>query len=319
MPSEPEIQLHSTRLFPKFEGASAYRISGIAQRCDLIILTDVSRPQVQERSQTSRGPITKIFLSMRAHVVAINYFHDKVLPRLVEPFILISGSEDITLPNQVDKRWPPLAEEHKSKLNRIASHPLLQKWFCENLDEKFHDKVHPLPVGHVPSASAPERTSTPIWEPTEARSKSILCAHRVRKGEQWALRDSVTRVAHEHWSDYCTIVETSVSSSEFDSLLQRHCFVLCVEGGGLDPSPKAWRALLHGAVPIIRDTATAEAYAGLPVVKISDWDPHSINIKKLDEWWLRFFGSGYMVEKRDSILTVLTLDHWYDHVFQGQN
>lgn len=35
-------------------------------------------------------------------------------------------------------------------------------------------------------------------------------------------------------------------------LMQSHAFVLCAEGGGVDPSPKAWQAILHGAIPIIR-------------------------------------------------------------------
>ena len=42
-----------------------------------------------------------------------------------------------------------------------------------------------------------------------------------------------------------------VSRREYLALVASVPFVACVHGGGLDPSPKAWEALLVGTIPII--------------------------------------------------------------------
>ena len=48
-------------------------------------------------------------------------------------------------------------------------------------------------------------------------------------------------------------------------------FVLCVHGGGLDPSPKAWEAIMLGTIPIIQHSTLDDAYEQLPVVFIQRW------------------------------------------------
>jgi hypothetical protein len=64
-------------------------------------------------------------------------------------------------------------------------------------------------------------------------------------------------------------------------MLRRYAFVLCPEGGGLDPSPKAWEALLAGCVPIVRRTATTEGYSDLPVLYIDHWSPGALSLNVL--------------------------------------
>ena len=48
-------------------------------------------------------------------------------------------------------------------------------------------------------------------------------------------------------------------------------FVLCVHGGGLDPSPKAWEAIMLGTIPIIQHSTLDDAYEQLPVVFVRSW------------------------------------------------
>ena len=40
----PEVL--STRLFPKGQGADAYRLTGVAARCDWVLLSDTAAPEV---------------------------------------------------------------------------------------------------------------------------------------------------------------------------------------------------------------------------------------------------------------------------------
>jgi hypothetical protein len=47
--------------------------------------------------------------------------------------------------------------------------------------------------------------------------------------------------------------------------------VACTRGGGLDPSPKAWEALLLGSIPIIQRNTLIDGYEHFPVLLIDNW------------------------------------------------
>ena len=81
--------------------------------------------------------------------------------------------------------------------------------------------------------------------------------------------------------DWTTILSEEVPEQDFLEMIARHAFVLCVSGGGLDPSPKAWVSLLHGAIPIVRSGSLDAAYRELPVAFVPDWLPESITAEKL--------------------------------------
>ena len=48
-------------------------------------------------------------------------------------------------------------------------------------------------------------------------------------------------------------------------------FIACVHGAGIDPSPKAWEALLVGTIPIIQHSTLDNAYERLPVMFVNEW------------------------------------------------
>jgi hypothetical protein len=74
----------------------------------------------------------------------------------------------------------------------------------------------------------------------------------VRDGEQWEVRKTINLWAKKQRSEFCTVIDHEVSESEFLDLVKQHSFILCVEGGGIDPSPKSWQTLYHGAIPIVK-------------------------------------------------------------------
>jgi hypothetical protein len=59
--------------------------------------------------------------------------------------------------------------------------------------------------------------------------------------------------------------------------LREHPFTLCVEGGGIDPSPKAFEALRQGSIPIIKNSPLADAYRRFPVLVVEDWLEESLS------------------------------------------
>jgi hypothetical protein len=310
------IEPHHTRLFPKFLGAQAYRLTGIAARCDWVLLSDIRPPHVHLVRRDGAPPSPRhVFVSMRAPFAALAALAEQVLPRLNEPFVLVTGSQDVTLPNQRDHRWRPYSDAEHRCFQDVLAHPQLCRWFVENLDEKRHPKMSPLPVGLVfPDGPPADGVVVPEVPPLATRPPRILCAHRDRVGPQWELRRQVTAIARSHWAGWCTVLDEEVSEAQFLALVEQHAFVLCIEGGGLDPSPKAWQAVLHGAVPVVRDSPLREAYAQLPVAFVPDWTPDSIHPGQLARWQAEAAPRQDDPGERRETVRRLGLDYWWAEV-----
>ncbi|MEM8770361.1 MAG: sulfotransferase [Pseudomonadota bacterium] len=306
---------HSMRLFPKHKGASAYALTGIAERCDWVLLTDDKHPVSELRRQKKTERPRHVFLSLRSPFDAIKHFETKVLPLLDRPFVLVSGSEDVTLPNQKDQRWRSFTDEERKSLLRLLDHPLLITWFCENLDEAAHTRLRSLPTGMVYADGDPKtRVAPPFCKPMRDRPVRALCGHRVRAGNQWTMRRRVSDIAQSHWQAWCTLLNEEVSEAAYIKAIEQHAFVICVEGGGVDPSPKAWQAILHGAIPIIRRSAVEEAYRELPVAFVEDWSADAINEKRLAAWLQELRGAFEKPALRRETLRRLSLDYWWEKV-----
>ena len=306
------LDVMSTRLFPKGYGADAYDITGIASRCDYVILSDVKEPRTFLVRNVETSSPRHVFISMRSPYVALKYFVECVLPDIREKFVLISGSEDITVPNQVDRRFRKFDDLERECISRILKSDYLSHWFCENLDDDAHPLMSPIPLGLVFKENYPRAgIHVPEFESLNNRPMRILCAHRVRDGGQWDLRKLVTELALSDWSEWCTVLESEVSEEQYIELIKEHAFVLCVEGGGLDPSPKAWQTILHGSIPIIRRTALKSAYSELPVAIVPSWDSRSISKAQLQVWYEYYADRFEDASFRHSIVDKLSIDYWW--------
>jgi len=304
---------HSIRLFPKLGGADGYRITGIAGRCDWVLLSDSQPPLTHLTRVVPTDTPRHIFLSMRNPFAALASFARDVLPGLRAPFVLVSGSEDSTLPHQSDQRWRRFDAGEQQIIATILNHPLLIRWFAENLDDASDPRFAPLPTGMVYPDGVHATPETPP-PPQHSRPLRILVGHRVRSGPQWELRRGVTAHARSIWAPFCTVPDGDISEPEFLALMRSHAFVLCAEGGGLDPSPKAWQAILSGAIPIICKTGTQAAYAQLPVAFVETWDAASLTPDRLAAWHRDLAPTYDRIELRAQTLTRLNMDYWWDQI-----
>ncbi|WP_132700680.1 hypothetical protein [Reinekea marinisedimentorum] len=311
----PTLESQQTRLFPKNKGADKYRITGIARKCDWVITSDTFEPRtfITKLKQTIT-PQT-IFLSLRDPFIAVSFFYEAVLPQLTSPFILITGSEDATIPNQVDKRWRCFNDNEKKIIQKILSSPNLIHWFAENLDDNNEPKLSPLPLGMV-YPNYKDNCSIPIHSvpALSNRSHMVLCAHRERDGEQWITRKKVTQLAKNQWNSFCTILESEVLEEVFFNLCKTHKFVLCVEGGGLDPAPKAWHAIINGAIPIVKSSALDSCYKELPIAFIENWNEDTLSEKQLNLWIDKYTPFFEHADKRINILNKLGLEYWWNKI-----
>ena len=310
-PGVATLEAMSTRLFPKNQGADRYAVTGIAARCDWVVLSDMRAPHAV-LARRRDGPPRHVFLSLRSPFDALAFFFDHVLPQIDRPFVLVSGSEDVTVPNQRDARWRPFTAQEGHRLRALADDPRLLHWFVENLDEAWHPKLKPLPVGWVFADSGQSHSvPVPVVAPLRDRPLRVLCAHRLREGPQWETRRAVTRLCRERFSDFCTVIEDELPQPEFFRLLGEHAFVICAEGGGLDPSPKAWHALLHGAIPIVRSTPLDSAYRRLPVAIVDGWHETSLSLAGLLQWRDQHAASFDSPAGRAGVLARLGIDYWW--------
>ena len=116
------------------------------------------------------------------------------------------------------------------------------------------------------------------------------------------------------WKSLITY-EQSISQSSFLDEISKYTFILCVEGGGLDPSPKAFEAIIAGVIPIIKKTdGIYSAYKDLPVVFIEDWIPSEITEDKLTNW-LATLRKYYEDDKlRRETLYKLSDEYWWNYI-----
>ena len=307
-----KIQAMSTRLFPKNRGALGYVVDGIAARCDWVVLSDRQSPTVALVKRGGSDSPRHVFLSLRAPFEALAFFLDEVLPLISAPFVLISGSEDVTIPNQLDRRWRGFTVGETARIHALLNDPRVMHWFAENLDDRAHPKLSPLPLGMIfPESVKDHKISIPAVQPLHARPLLALCAHRVRDGAQWDMRRHVTKLCRQYFSDFCTVVEDELPEEVFLELVGQHAFVICVQGGGVDPSPKAWQSIAHGAIPIMRSSALDEAYTRLPVAIVPRWDSTCLSVALLEQWQLQHAPSHDIPENRSVVLQRLGINDWW--------
>lgn len=250
---------------------------------------------------------------MRNGYSAIKYFAGVILPQIESEFVLITASEDITIPNQLDNRRRRFSKFERACIDLILNHSKLAHWHSENLDDDSHPKMSPIPLGFV-SREPLGPVEIPDSPPLADRPMRILCAHRVREGKQWELRGHVARLAGSAWSEWCTFVDGEISEIAYMELLREHRFVLCVEGGGIDPSPKAWQALLHGTIPIIRSNSLRQAYQQLPVAFVGDWDANEITGEIMRKWYDDLAPRFEDKSADGELMTRLGMDYWWDQL-----
>lgn len=248
----------------------------------------------------------------------LNEFLNFFLPRIARTnsFVLITGGSDETIPDQVDQRFPDYVSIGLTeRLEKLHDDPRIIAWYVHNLD-RYLPKMIPLSVGYWEGNGTPMlRKCIQVDPGTDLRRRPLkaLCIHRIRGGAQWEKRKLVSDLAIKHWSAFVDCIDY-IPKAQFASRIRDYSFVLCAQGGGLDPSPKAWVALLNGCIPIIEASPTADGYIGLPVVRIERWEPDSLNAERLFEWREELMPYFEDPELRRAVLNKLSLGYWLDQI-----
>jgi len=262
------VELHSTRMLrrdsPKLPGRIG--CTGIASKCKFVV--------------DEKGVHRKLFNASSGFSV---YVEASIEPEGIPSALLgcetlILAGRDRTFPRQIDKNAAPRSA---SGVAYLLSSPA-SSIQIENLDQR-HPRLTALPTGVLPSlTTGTVRRVNNHSRSSVVRCPQVLSASRVREGAQWETRRRVRNLAVTSWVELCVNLDEEVTFKEYGRLLENFDFVLCPEGGGLDPSPKAWEAMLRGCIPIVRRTPTTDAYSLLPVIFVSEWSPSALTRDFLD-------------------------------------
>ncbi len=253
-------------------------------------------------------------LFVKAVPECLDLFLDRYLPRIAAPsrFVLITGDADTTLPRQVDRRFPDyLGSGLQHRLLSLLDDPRLLHWYAENLDTPL-DGVTPIPLGCINSdGHVIYRQTLADDAPIAIRERPLkaFCAHYVREGPQWENRRTVMRFATGAWRAFVEVHE-QIPYDDFFPTLQRYPFVICAGGGGLDPCPKAFTALLAGAIPIIERNPTTVAFGDLPVAFVDGWNSQSLSPARLEAWRDELHPRFEDPAQRRAVLETMSMAYW---------
>ena len=318
------MELLSTRV-SKFDKSKDYNLdnlSGLSLKCDwfikgdkLIKIKDTNTPKF-------------IFLALY-YPIPLAYFINQVLPRIKNYFILITGDEDCTFPLGIgDKREKLFKIFPKEQVDIILNNKFLLHIFSENLDTD-HDMMSPIPTGmgypldgkqYIYGNPPRIDINNKLFTDIDFDKKEVLCfcTHRTRWGKihhriQNQDRYNVGIYCRNKWKNFVTYYD-SLPNQLFVEMLKKSKFCLCVHGGGMDPCPRFFEAIIHGSIPVIQHSPLDKLYSIFPVVYIDEWNENCISeeflLKKLEE--LRNFYENE--DKRKEILRYLTMDYWWNKI-----
>jgi hypothetical protein len=246
--------------------------------------------------------------------IFLPYWKQVISPKLLSPFILISGGNDLTIPRNIDTRYLPLpgfndahpgwsknhssssrttteAISHHHFFYQLINASYLIHWYAENRDV-YHEKLSSLPTG---LSYAAQRYPDNLDDVHLIQSLLVYDNQGKKKTEydnltQRTLKIFVTDRLHDdtnpQWNErryvrtlcdmtiFCETPEDreNVEHLPYITSVLTYPLLLCVHGGGIDPSPKVWEAILIGTIPIIRSSYVIDAYRQLPVIIIDEWN-----------------------------------------------
>lgn len=245
----------------------------------------------------------KLPRSIFVHTYMLSHFYESTLQFMNKSarFILYSGGTDLTIPlSSGDKRYTAIRwfGDHGQGWESMIKDDRIVHWYAENHDIN-HPKVSTLPTGftkedyYLPLPTGVSYLDEEKVMDLDKRPLTVLHADRVRDGKgQWELRKQVEDMCNK--IEWCIqpveelekedkekqkkdglMVDNSgeqVTHEKFLKFLRNSPFIACVHGGGIDPSPKAFEAIYHGTIPIVKRSVLYDSYSKFPVAWVKNWE-----------------------------------------------
>lgn len=281
---------------------------GILKSCDYHSL----RPHSSIR-QLYYYPEIKILDKIKTPTIyvcssAIPHFISVMLPLIKNPFILVSGDCDETIPYEI------LNEEN---LNKLLKDSKLKHWFCQNMIFE-NSKITKIPIG----LDYHTLQTRPLWGPITSceDQERILISIKNKSLPFWERKIECyanfhfsmdTKIGHDRKDAYQKIDKKLIyyEPKKVTRIVtwnnqKNYTFVICPHGGGLD-CHRNWEAMCLGSIPIVKTSDIDSIYNNLPVLIVDKWD--NINVELLQNTVKKFKNK---FENNEFQLEKLELKYW---------
>lgn len=245
---------------------------------------------------------------------ALPNFVRKVLPTLINPFILVTNNSDLTTPDDIADEYDILLQS-----------PLLKHWFAQNC-VLTHEKITRIPIGLDYHSLRPSKKQF-AWSPPEKHPWGLKANPILQEQELLnlkALSVSIEQREVKAYANFQFLMSTRYGKIDrvecFNKVpkdlvfyeptrairsvcwtnMTKYAFVLSPQGNGLD-CHRTWEALCLGCIPILKSSGLDPLFENLPVWIIGDWSEVTYEAMKakIDE----FKNKSFALEK-------LTLKYW---------
>jgi len=220
----------------------------------------------QNSSASSEPPIIYVASD------GIPYFAERILGRIVSPFVLVTGDSDLLInPSTLGQ-----------SLETLLSSPKFLRWYAQNKDVQ-HAKMQAIPIGiniHnlwsnplewgggfiLPAMQELQlKTTAQNAKPFSLRDAKIFC--------NWHF--SIDRADRKQCLDQidhalCYFQEKPLPMAQTWELQSQFQYVLSPHGAGLD-CHRTWEALILGCIPIVKSSSINDLFIDLPVIIVKDW------------------------------------------------
>jgi hypothetical protein len=230
---------------------------------------------------------------------AIQHFYFFILPNLSEPFVLVTGDSDATIPCD----YPIICQS-------ILVHPLLLCWYSQNCVAPFK-KLRAIPIGldyHTLSTGPhewgymadPITQENTLYTYTRNENRKFRCygMFQFQMTTRYASdrHDAIKKIP----SDLIDYQKHPMTRNETWEAMSQYVFIPSPHGNGLD-CHRTWEALALGCIPIVKRSGISHLFEdhALRVWIVNDWSeitpesmkeaymklpPHNPEILSLKYW-----------------------------------
>ena len=241
----------------------------------------------------------------------ISFFINKILPKIKNTFILVSGDSDAIIPYEFMS---------KKLVDQLINSPYLIKWAVQNKVIE-HKKLISIPIGldyhtilknpshkwklpnenNLPRAQetilqSVVNSSSPFWE----RIPKIYVNFTVQNDRFHDRHKSLNTIP----SQLLIMNQTFTPRTNNWKNIVNYSFVLSPFGNGLD-CHRTWEILCLGSIPVVKAPMFKELFEGLPVLNVDNWNQVTQDL--LDQTIIEFKDKLFNYDK-------LTLQYWLNQI-----
>jgi hypothetical protein len=216
---------------------------------------------------------------------ALKNFVKKVLPKITDPFVLVTNNSDWTIPDDVSQEF-----------DILINNPYLVRWFSQNC-VIYHPKLVRIPIGLDYHTLTPSRKQHFAWSLPEKHSWGIKQEPLVQEEFLIQLKNYSLPFWERDYKAYANfhfLMTTRYGKTDrVDALntvpkhlvfyepakcyrdicwrnMIKYAFVMSPHGNGLD-CHRTWEALCLGCIPIVKRSGIDELFENLPVWIVDSW------------------------------------------------